>query len=140
MEVCDEQAWKELAERRRAIEVDILAAKARLKELNQVSSELDSQLKGMMGQYLRADAYGVRITQYAVDGGTDWQALALDAMGDKIPPALLNKHQKDSRVSTRVTVDTNFKEQQEKPKPMVRVRKPAKADQEPLPMAAGFWF
>lgn len=140
MEMCDEQAWKELAEKRRKIEVDILAAKARLKELNDISSDLESQLKGMMGQYLRADAYGVRITQYAVDGGTDWQALALDAMGDNIPAALLDKHQKEGRVSTRVTVDTNFQEQVNKPKPMPRVRKPAKADQEPLPMAAGFWF
>ena len=46
-------------------------------------------------------------------------------MGDNIPAALLDKHQKEGRVSTRVTVDTNFQEQVNKPKPMPRVRKPA---------------
>lgn len=135
-----EQSWAKLAQERRDVEERIQNAKKLLKTLTDEATAVDTQMKALMGQFNRADAYGVRIVQYAIDGGTNWEALAADALGGVIPQALLAKHQKDCRMGARVTVDTSFDEKAMKPEPMLRIRQPAKADQDVQPLAAGFWF
>jgi len=133
-------SWQKFAQERREVEEKILEAKKQLKALTDQASAVDACLKGLMGSFNRADAYGVRIVQYAIDGGTNWENLAMDALGGTIPEALIAKHQKDCRMGTRVSVDTSFTEEEKKPEPMLRIRKPAKVDQDVQPLAAGFWF
>lgn len=136
-----DKSWKPIAERRRELEKEISMLKAKMKELTTAAGELDSQLQAMMGDFLRADAYGVKITNYEVEGSIDWKAVA-EKLGPEIPFELVAKHQSDTSMRTRVKVDVNFKEAPA-PVAMPRIRKPVmvqSTEQAPLQAVGGFWF
>lgn len=142
----DESLWKKLAEHRREKEAATAALKAQLAELQKETDDLDNQLKVLVAAsgFKRADAHGVKITVYESAGKVDWKALANElTQGEEIPSELVIKHQSNSSLRTRITVDTQF--DPNKPAPLPRIRKQAQEVQpeqelELQPSVAGFWF
>jgi len=132
----DMNAWRLAAAQRREKELEMAELKKRLAAVQREAKELDAEFLVMMGEFKRADALGIRVTAYDVEGRVDWKAV-VEALEENIPPSLIEAHRSDSHSATRITVDTSFDEAAVKPDPMPRIRKKAEPVPELQPMALG---
>ncbi|QCT95439.1 DNA recombination protein (plasmid) [Stutzerimonas degradans] len=117
----DHDRWSTLAAFRRDKEKAVLAAKKALEELSNEISVIDDQILALMGDFKRADAYGVRVTQYEVQGRVNWKGVAESVCPD-LPWDVIEHHRADSHTATRITVDTEFDEATYKPEVMPQPR------------------
>jgi len=136
----DHDRWSTLAAIRRDKEEAVLAAKKELEALTGAISIIDDQILALMGNFKRADAYGVRVTQYDVQGRVNWKAVA-ESVCEAIPDDLVEFHRTDSRTATRISVDTAFDEKNYKPEVMPQPRMAdGKVDTHALLAAGVFTF
>ncbi|KZX56679.1 DNA recombination protein [Stutzerimonas xanthomarina] len=117
----DHDRWSTLAAVRRDKENAALAAKKALEELQNEITVIDDQILALMGDFKRADAYGVRVIQYEVQGRVNWKAVA-ESVCAAIPADVVEYHRADSRTATRISVDAEFDETTYKPEVMPQPR------------------
>jgi len=136
----DMDRWRALASARREAEQQIIRAKKLLAAAQAEGKNLDQELLEMMGDFKRADAFGIRITRYDVDGKVNWRGVA-ESLGPEIPPALIDQHRSESHSATRVTINTEFDERNYKPDvfPQPRMAE-GKVDSKTLLVAGVFTF
>lgn len=117
----DHARWNALATVRREREIEIAQVKKDLADLQAEAKELDQQLLELMGGFCKADAFGVRVTRYDVDGRVNWKGVA-ESLATTIPPHLIEQHRADSYSALRVTVDTDFDPQSYQPEQLPQPR------------------
>lgn len=117
----DLDRWKSLADARRKKEKLIAEAKKRLADLQNEVTVIDDALKAEMGDFRRADAYGIRVTRYEVDGRVNWRGVA-ESLSPNLPEDLLAQHRSDRHEATRITVELEFDEKKYRPEVMPQSR------------------
>lgn len=115
------ERWKSFADARREKEKQIAEAKKRLADLQTEVAVIDDALKAEMGDFRRADAYGVRITRYEVDGRVNWRGVA-ESLSPVIPVDLVAQHRSEKYEATRITVELEFDEKKYRPEVMPQPR------------------
>jgi putative phage-type endonuclease len=99
--------WKLISDARRDTERRLAEAKKLVADIQAEAKRMDDALLGMMGDFRRADAYGVRISKYDVEGRVNWKAVA-ENLGPEIPADLIEINRADSHTGLRVTVNLEF--------------------------------
>jgi len=110
----DLNRWKQLAADRRNHEIKLSEAKKKLDGLQDEAKGMEQEFIEMMGDFQRADAFGVRVTRYERDGRVNWQGVA-ESLNPVVPEELVAKFRAMPTMSTRMTVNSGFDESSYKP-------------------------
>ncbi|MDX1296698.1 MAG: YqaJ viral recombinase family protein [Pseudomonas sp.] len=103
----DLDRWRIIAAARRDTEQKIAEAKKLLVKIQADAKEMDDRLLELMGDFKRADAFGIRISRYDVEGRVNWKGVA-ESLDPQIPADVIEQHRADSHTATRVSVNTEF--------------------------------
>ena len=139
-DLIDQARWSALATARREREIAIAQAKKDLADLQAEAKKLDQELFDLMGEFRKADAFGVRITHYEVEGRVNWKGVA-EGLGPAIPSDLIERNRADSHMGTRVVVDTDFDPNNYRPDSLPQPREvKGSVDSQTLLVAGVFTF
>ncbi|MCY1307873.1 hypothetical protein D9M70_578390 [compost metagenome] len=123
--------------------MEIAALKTKLKERTKEVAALNEKFLPLMGDFQLAEALGVRVNRYEMQGKVDWEAVAHE-MATEIPGDVRARHTTGGSSATRFTVNPNFDESKQPAVPEPRVRRqPAQViqeDLEPSRYHGTFWF
>ena len=99
----DLAVWQKAAGDYLRLERERQTLAARIKALDRALSELEPPLLALMGEFLLADAEGLRITRFLQQGAIDYKA-ALKALVPDLPDGDLNAYRRKAAERVRMTV------------------------------------
>ncbi len=101
-------AWESLAQKRRVLEAEKKRLEDKLKALKKDMGANEKELVAMMGEFVRADAAGIRVTRSNVQGSVDYKKIVEKLLPD-LDPAELEAARRPGRTQNRITVDHDMK-------------------------------
>lgn len=132
------QKWSDLATQRRELEKKIKEAKSLLSNLTAQGKALEEEFLDVMGAFSCADADGVRITQYQIQGKVNWEQVAR-SLDPNLSDEVINRHRGLSTSGIKVSVNPDFTPAQA-PAPIPITRGKRKKKTESVQQVAAFWI
>lgn len=94
--------WERLAEERKFLSVALSSIEAQVKDLKGKLRDNESGLLQLMGNFMRAEACGIRVTRFSKEGAIDYKALLSDLLPD-LDDATIEKYRRPGSDQVRIT-------------------------------------